>query len=195
MSSPLWAIHNSLKGWTLHGLTEREMQVLVKTMSINEIRLTQVCQSGDESWQTLSETQFPNLFKFSKSVIESFPTIDTKLRESSDTEYFIVRPKKNIQPRLHTRYEVEVTCLIFSTTRQFTTTTIDLSEGGLYFKDTVPDWVAGYFIVGVQSKNINYQLMCSMVEDQKERKRVQIVSEEMDPQYAAFKEWLLTLTP
>ena len=70
---------------------------------------------------------------------------------------------------------------------------MDLSEGGLYFKDTLPDWVAGYFLVGVQSPTTIYQLMCSVVEDQKERRRVQIVSEEQDAHYLAYKEWLLTM--
>ena len=37
------------------------------------------------------------------------------------------------------------------------------------------------------------RLMCSLVEDQKEKKRVQIVSEEQDPQFLIYKEWLLTL--
>ncbi len=188
-----WAIHNSLKGWTLYGLNERELQVLVKTMSINEIKLTQVASSVDGSWGALSEKDFPELFKFKQGESVIYPNLENRIKDIGDTEYFVVRPKKPIQPRLHERYETEIICSIFSTTRQFTTTTIDLSEGGLYFKETIPDWVAGYFIVGVQAPHTIFQLMCSMVEDQKERKRVQVVSEEQDPQYVAYKEWLLTL--
>lgn len=189
-----WGIYNSLKGWTLHGLNDREMQLIIKTLSINEVKLTQVCRLGDAKWSPLSEKNYPELFKSTSDVV-GFPPLDTRTKESSDTEFFIVRPKRTIQPRLHQRYEVEVSCQISSTTKQFSATTIDLSEGGLYFKETIPDWVAGYFLVGVQTQNAVYRLMCSMVEDQKERKRVQIVSEEQDAHYLAYKEWLLSMNP
>lgn len=190
-----WGIHNSLKGWTLHGLSDREMQIIIKTLSINEIKLTQICRMGDAKWTALNEKSFPELFQTKVGELSGFPTIDTRSKDPSDTEFFVVRPKRTIQPRLHQRYEVEVPCLVSSTTKQFSTTTIDLSEGGLYFKETVPDWVAGYFLVAVQAQNSVYRLMCSMVEDQKERKRVQIVSEEQDAHYLAYKEWLLSMNP
>lgn len=189
-----WGIHNSLKGWTLHGLNDREMQLIIKTMSINEVKLTQVCRLGDAKWSPLNEKSYPELFKASSDIV-GFPPLDIKAKETNDTEFFIVRPKRTIQPRLHQRYEVEVACLISSTNKQFKATTVDLSEGGLYFKETIPDWVAGYFLVGVQTQNAIYRLMCSMVEDQKERKRVQIVSEEQDTHYLAYKEWLLSMNP
>lgn len=189
-----WGIHNSLKGWTLHGLNDREMQLVIKTMSINEVKLTQVCRLGDEKWLPLSEKNYPELFKTTSEIV-GFPPLDTRAKEVNDTEFFIVRPKRTIQPRLHQRYEVEVACQISSTNKQFSATTIDLSEGGLFFKETIPDWVAGYFLVGVQTQNAVYRLMCSMVEDQKERKRVQIVSEEQDAHYLAYKEWLLSMNP
>lgn len=191
----IWAIHNSLKGWTLHGLNEREMQILVKTMSVNEIKLTQICRQGEANWATLNEQNYPQLFHWKDASPQGFPAIEIKAKDIGDTEYFVVRPKRAIQPRLHQRYEVEVNCIINSATKQFATTTVDLSEGGLHFKETVPDWVAGYFLVGVQAPTTIYQLMCSMVEDQKERRRVQIVSEEQDAHYLAYKEWLFSMTP
>lgn len=190
-----WGIHNSLKGWIMHGLSDREMQLVVKTLSINEVKLTQVCRLGDTSWSSLNEKDFPELFQIATDGTQGFPVLSTQAKEAVDTDYFIVRPKRAIQPRLHQRYEVEMSCVIISTVKQFQTTSVDLSEGGLYFKDTLPDWVAGYFLVGVQMQTSNkfFQLMCSMVEDQKERRRVQIVSEEQDAHYLAYKEWLLTM--
>lgn len=190
-----WGIHNSLKGWTLHGLNDREMKLIIKTMSINEVKLTQVCRLGDSKWTLLNEKSFPELFQGQIVDLPGFPDLDTRSKETNDTDFFVVRPKRSIQPRLHQRYEVEVPCLVSSTTREFSTTTIDLSEGGLYFKETMPDWVAGYFLVAVQTSNAVYRLMCSMVEDQKERKRVQIVSEEQDAHYLAYKEWLFSMNP
>ncbi|MBC7743260.1 MAG: PilZ domain-containing protein [Bdellovibrionaceae bacterium] len=186
-----WALHNALKGWTLYDLDDREVQLVIKTMSINEAKLTHICQSGAAQWAKLTEAAYPQFFK--KLVLDStnYPGIDTQLTSSGiDTEYFVVRPKKVMFPRLHKRYEIEVPCFIFSTTRQFHSTTSDLSEGGLFFKDLIPEWVAGYFIVGVHSPDGIIQLMCSLVEDQKEKKRVQIVSEESDPQFIVYKDWL-----
>ncbi len=186
-----WALHNTLKGWTLYDLSDREVQLIIKSMSINEMKLTQICRAGDSSWKILTESAHPNLFEKIKFKTENYPAVDSQLAASgADTEYFVVRPKKVIFPRLHNRYEIEVPCVIYSTTRQFHSTTFDLSEGGLFFKDTIPDWVAGYFIVGVHSPDGIIQLMCSLVEDQKEKKRVQIVSEESDPQYLIYKDWL-----
>lgn len=171
------------------------MQIIVKTLSINEMKLTQVARAGESKWTSLSEKNFPELFQTVAHLAEGFPSLETPIQEATDTDYFIVRPKRAIQPRLHKRYEAQIPCVVFSSTRQFKTTTIDLSEGGLNFKETLPDWVAGYFLVGVQGPGAVFQLMCSMVEDQKERRRVQIVSEEQDAHYLAYKEWLLALNP
>ncbi len=97
---------------------------------------------------------------------------------------------KVVHPRLYNRIEKEIPCVISLNDREFESTTIDLSEGGFYFKDAVPDWVAGYFLVNVDGR---FQMMCSLVEDQKRKARVQIVSDENDPQYVAYKDWLTSL--
>lgn len=166
-------------------------------MSVNEIRLSQVCREGDKQWMPLAEKDFPELFQVVTSHSEKFPEQQNRRDSAYDTDYFVIRPKRVIQPRLHERYETAVYCSILSSTKTFKTATIDLSEGGLYFKDLIPEWVAGYFIVAVHGLNSSdqtqFQLMCSLVEDQKEKKRVQIVSEEQDPQFLLYKEWLLTL--
>lgn len=188
-----WAIHNSLKGWTLFDLSLNDMQLLIKSMSLNEQKLSHVCKSGDLKWERLNENVFPLFFQYKSIKLGQYPNLDNLSSEFGDTEYFVVRPQKIIQPRLHKRYEVQVNCLIFSTTRQFSTKTIDLSEGGLYLFDTIPDWVAGYFIVAVQATDDYFQLLCSIVEDQKDRRRVQIVSEDQDLQFLGYKSWLQSL--
>lgn len=166
-------------------------------MSVNEIRLSQVCQQGDKQWKPLIEKDFPELFQSVESHPDQFPEQQNRRDSAYDTDYFVIRPKRVIQPRLHERYETAVHCSILSSTKTFKTTTIDLSEGGLYFKDLIPEWVAGYFIVAIHGLDsfdgTKFQLMCSLVEDQKEKKRVQIVSEEQDSQFLLYKEWLLTL--
>lgn len=197
MLSITWAIHNTLKGWTLYDLTSTEVQLLVHVMSVNEIRLAKVCKKNSSAWESLTEAKFPELFlKRPPSQGSGFPELESSERNSdtqADTEYFVVSPKKMVLPRLHTRYDIGVKCSIHSSKNTFVAETVDISEGGLHFKDLLPDWIAGYFLVTVTTPQGLYQLMCSLVEDQKEKKRVQVVSEESDPQYMLYKEWLLTL--
>lgn len=194
---PLWAIYNPLKAWTLFNLNENEVRLLLQSLTGNELRLVKVCLKNESAWQVLNpqtHTQF-----FDKNGLDSyfssegFPSHEQKTATSSgvvDTEFFIVKPVRNVQQRQHKRYDIEVPCSIVGFNKEFLTQTKDLSEGGLFFKETIPDWVAGYFLVVV---NEQFQLMCSLVEDQKEKRRVQIVSEENDTNFLKFKEWVNSL--
>lgn len=200
MLSINWALHNTLKGWTLYDLTSSEVQLLVSVMSVNEIRLAKVCQKGSSNWNALTETDYPEFFEKRTQSAAGYPEHENESSEKSsenqtDTEYFANSPQRKVLPRLHARYDIAVTCSMHSSKDSFVTETIDISEGGLHFKDLLPDWIAGYFIVSVKTTAGVFQLMCSLVEDQKEKKRVQVVSEESDPQYLLYKEWLLTLNP
>lgn len=188
-----WALHNTLKGWTLFDLTSNEVQLLVSAMSVNEVKLSKVCKKDSTSWAPLREADYPDFFiKKNITAKNKYPELGNEEKTSeghTDTEYFVVRPRSQV-PRLHNRFEIEVACSISSSRNSFTTKTIDLSEGGLFFKDILPDWIAGYFIVKIIDDQSIYQLMCSLVEDQKEKRRVQIVSEDSDLQYMLFKAWL-----
>lgn len=190
-----WAIHNPLKPWTLYNLSESELKLLLMSLSESEIRLVKICKKNDELWQSIDKTTHQSLF--SKNSMENYkvntdyPLLEVREESIVDRHYFVIKPSKVLHPRLHTRHETPVTCvLVGSNNKQFTTETIDLSEGGFYFKDIIPDYFAGYFLVIVESK---YQLMCSLVEDQKEKKRVQIVSEESDYHFLQYKNWLDSL--
>lgn len=191
-----WALHSTLKGWTLFDLSSSDVQLLVSVMSVNEIRLAKVSQQNGSTWFNLSESEFPDFFRKIPPTVNQYPALESHEKSSdnqADTEYFVINPKRAVLPRLHTRYDVSVRCSINSSSQQFITETIDISEGGLHFKDLLPDWISGYFIVSVITATNVYQLMCSLVEDQKEKKRVQVVSEESDPHYLLYKDWLTTL--
>ncbi|MEK6628097.1 MAG: PilZ domain-containing protein [Bdellovibrionota bacterium] len=191
----LWALHNPIKSWALYNLTALEIRFLFLTLSASELRTVRVCKKNESSWQEVNKDSHPDFF--TKTFVEhylkteAYPEIVGSDIVDSDKQYFVIKPNRVLHPRLHTRYDVSVTCvLVGSNNKEFKTSTIDLSEGGLYFQDAIPSWVAGYFLVVVNDK---FQLMCSLVEDQKEKKRVQIVSEESDFNFVQFRNWLSTL--
>ncbi len=190
-----WALHNPIRSWTLYNLIESELRLLILTLSANELRSARVSRINENTWQPINPEVHPKLFvnRLDDHYFSAAGYADHDSREStaSDKEFFVSKPNKSHQPRLHTRYEVAVSCVLVGTSnKEFITATVDLSEGGLYFKDVIPNWVVGYFLVVVKDK---FQLMCSIVEDQKEKKRVQIVSQESDFQFIQYKNWLDTL--
>ena len=189
--SASWALYNGLKNWTLYNLSEQDVQLLLQTLSDNELKLAKICKAGDSNWNSVSHPDYSAFLKKENRdrylTSEGYPVIQDRSDTTTDTGFFGMKGGKVVHPRLYNRFEKTVPCRIVLNDRQFSTETIDLSEGGLFFKDVIPDWVAGYFMVQVNSQ---FQLMCSLVEDQKEKSRVQIVSEENDPQYIAYREWL-----
>lgn len=190
----MWAFHNPLKGWTLYDLTLEQAQVLINSLTPNEKRLLKVNELSQQKWVTFSSETHQVLISNRGQVSPHFSSPgDTENTPTSDTDFFIVKTKKVIYPRLHERFNVQVNAAIELGQKQFKTTTVDISEGGLYFKDILPDWISGYFIVTLTYNERNYQVMCSMVEDQKLRHRVQIVSEESDSHYLRFKSFLESL--
>lgn len=193
-STSLWALHNPLKPWTLYNLSETQLKLIIKSLSESELRLVKICKKNDAVWKSLDKKEHEDLFD-NKTIEaycagEGYPSIETRGESVNDTEYFIIRPNKVLHPRMHQRFDVAVPCVVLGNNhKEFATETIDISEGGLQFKDVIPNWVSGYFLVIVKSK---FQLMCSLVEDQKEKKRVQIVSEESDAHFIDYKNWLNT---
>lgn len=193
-----WALHNTLKGWTFYDLTTREAHLLVQAMSVNEIRLAKISLKNSSTWVSLTSAEHPQFFDKINSSSENYPQLasdrgtSTSPGGETDTDYFVVKKRTEVA-RLHKRYDICVPCTISSSSKSFEVESVNISEGGLQFKGLLPAWIAGYFIVTLQTSGSLIQLMCSLVEDQKEKKRVQIVSEESDVQYLLYKHWLTTL--
>ena len=195
-SSLIWALHNPLRGWSLYNLNEKDLTLLLRTLTETELRLAKVCNKNESLWKTLDQTTHAEFYPVSNRTginhdSAGYPEMMLSDNTSvTDTGYFIIKPNRIQHPRLHERHDINVPCvLIGSNNKQFHTESVDLSEGGVHFKDSIPPWIAGYFLVVIKS---NYQLMCSLVEDQKEKTRVQIVSEESDFHYIQYKNWLTT---
>ncbi len=187
----MWALNNALKGWTLYGLNEREVQLIFNSLSASELRLISVCHLTEKKWIPFDPSTHAIFISDTAKTKNHFPEPVTQLLEhDADASYFIVKPKKTILPRLHHRIDLEIDASIEGQNKKFDSQTVDLSEGGIYFKDVIPDWVSGYFIVTISYKNINYQIMCALVEDQKVKHRVQVMSEENDLHYINYKNLL-----
>ena len=191
-----WALYNALKFWTLYNLTDSEVKLLLLTFSDHELKLAKVCKQGDSNWDfVLTGVYAPLLLREEDKnkylEHDDYPRVELKGESVTDTAFYRLKGNKTLHPRLHNRYEKRIPCVInIAEGKVFKTETIDLSEGGLYFKDLIPDWIAGYFIVAV---NEEFNLLCSIVEDQKEKTRVQIVAEDNDAHYVHYKQWLQTL--
>lgn len=190
----MWAVHNSIKSWTLYNLSLREVQLLLNTMSANEIKLTKAIHQGGSEWLFITKEQFPDFFTNTGKVNTGF--VDFKVTEAlteSNTDFFIIQPKRPHLARLHERIEIQVKVIIEGQRKSFESTTVDISEGGICFKEAIPEWVSGYFIVRIFTLTSSHQVICSLVEDQKIKQRVQIVSEDNDTHFLKYKEWLSSL--
>lgn len=187
----MWSVYNSIKSWTLYGLNLREVQLLVNSMSINEIKLSKVTADAGLNWQNLTVQNFPHFFSNTgKDQLNCLTYQPDEVQLDHDTDFFIIKPKREHLARLHKRFEMAFKVILEGQSKSFESVTIDISEGGIYFKDSIPDWVSGYFVVRIYSAINSYQVICSLVEDQKIKQRVQIVSEDNDPHFLKYKEWL-----
>lgn len=190
-----WALHNSIKNWTLYDLTDREAQIVLNTLSTNELKLIYICQLESTAWERFDSATHQKLVNPNVTRQGRFPPVNIDLQIGElDSEIFVIQPRKVLTPRLHGRYTVELPITIETSGKVFDSSTIDISEGGFYLKDFIPDWVAGYFLVKVKGFKNTFQIMCSIVENQKSRHRIQIVSEDSDPNYQLYRQWLLTVS-
>jgi hypothetical protein len=186
----MWAIHNSIKGWTLYNLTLYEAQLIVHTLSPNEIRIAFVAQASS-TWEKLDTQAHAQLFKLAIKPSVGFSEFKKSTSElPEDTDFFIFKPQRKHKERIHVRKEFQTDIIIEGQSQVFKTVSHDLSEGGIYLKDTIPDWVSGYFIVKIVDKTEVLQLICCLVEDQKVKQRVQVVSEENDQHFVKYRNWL-----
>jgi hypothetical protein len=107
--------------------------------------------------------------ELSLSVAKDVLSLD-KLRTEEDTsDSFVVRAKKRHKKRY--AITIEVNDKIFKTHSH------DISVGGVYVEDIIPDWVTGYFKIRVGKQNSKQQieLQCCLVEGQAPHARYRIM--------------------
>lgn len=190
--SSSWILRNSLRGWTLGGLTAREARLVIATLSSAERILLHVMREGKPEWFRLSSAfSAPLLLDLKEFPVPvNLPEVPED-HEPESTRVQLAGKIKEFRDRKFDRLFVNVPVEVIASGHSFQTTTEDLSEGGLRVRDLLPDWIAGYFIVMLRIQSEEIELYCSMVEDQKkDRFRVEVVSQESDPQYIKYCAWV-----
>jgi hypothetical protein len=195
-----WAIYNPLKSWTLSGLSLREGQLLVASMTDAEMKVSWVYHEKWLNWRPLSGDGSCELFSFKDSDQMTLPPLPQIIQED-DHEITEVRmvsfsPKVS-EPirRQHMRFMAKFPVEIVVSSNIFPTHTLDLSEGGFCFKDKLPDWVAGYFTVVLNTSDKVFEFTCFLAEDQKNDKfRAEIAPTTSEKTREEFHLWLADQT-
>jgi PilZ domain-containing protein len=193
-----WAIHNSLKSWTLAGLSLRECQLLVASMTDGEVKVSWAHHENWSEWKPLSEPECHDLYSYRDGEHGELPPVP-EITQEEDHEITQVRvvavgvQKSQLILRKFTRYEAKIPVEIVVGANAFTTTTCDMSEGGFCFEDRLPDWVAGYFTVVLNTEEKMFEFTCFLAEDQKKDKfRAEIAPTTSKRVIDEFRQWLLT---
>jgi hypothetical protein len=192
-----WALHNPLKSWTLAGLSLRECQLLVASMSDAEMKVSWAHHKGWPDWRPLGEAECHCLFAYKDSDQGQLPTIpdinrdDERDHDITQVHSSIAAPKFTPIVRKHLRYDARIPVDVLVGVHTFTTHTADLSEGGFYLEDPLPEWVAGYFTISLKTPGEKFEFTCILAEDQKKEKfRIEIAPTTSEKVLKPFKLWL-----
>jgi len=191
-----WAIHNPLKSWTLADLSLRECQLLVASMSDIEMKVSWAFHESWSDWKPLSEPGCHDLFLHHD---ESHPVLPPLPQMIQDDDHEITEVRvlatapvsRDLVTRKHPRYQAKIPVEIMVSSYSFVTHTQDLSLGGFCFEDKLPDWVAGYFTVVLNTPDKMFEFTCILAEDQKKDKfRAEIAPSTSESVIADFRVWL-----
>lgn len=163
-----WSLHNPLKGWTLHGLSTREARLVVATLSLPELKTALVWSAGRPEWGALEDDAFATLRESERRPEPPAPPFPKTEREVEITSVLPDRQRvSRTQEREFARVSRDVPAEILLGPQSFKTVTDNFSEGGIKFKDRLPEWVAGYFTVILTLPERSFEITCMLVEDQK----------------------------
>jgi hypothetical protein len=193
----VWALYNPLKSWTLAGLSLRESQLLVASMTDAEMTVSWAYNTEWTEWRPLGSPDCAELFKFEDHKHLNVPAVPD-IKQEDDHEITQVRSLSSVAPKVrepiarkHARYTAHLEVEIMVGSQHFATKTTDLSAGGFLFADPLPDWVAGYFTVMIKAKNKKFEFTCCLAEDQKKEKfRTEISPMTPEKQIRVFRQWL-----
>lgn len=187
-----WSLHNPVKQWTLHGLSVREVRLLIGTMGPVELSAALAWRQGDPVWIHLHHPLASDLTKPEPSAPVSAPKLPEHVQ--SEEEITAVRREKSqtVWKREHLRIEARIPAEVLVGQQRFRATTENLSEGGIKFHERLPSWVAGYFTVILNRPEGSLEVTCMLVEDQKDDKtRVAVVeTDDEESHLPLYRAWV-----
>lgn len=196
-----WSIHNPLKNWTFHGLCKNQIQVLLSSLTDAERKFCYVWKKEWPYWRRLLDSELNQLSPYSAIAPAHLPALPSNIltheEEITSVHSISNEPKHDLSHRRHKRFEVKVPVEIILKDQVFKTETTDVSESGLRFKDSLPDWLAGYFTVILKLEGKKVEVVCMLVEDQKnEKNRAEVVdTKDEESGLHAYMDWVRQLGP
>lgn len=198
LKSTVWCIVNPVRNWKLEGLSKKELELLVVTLSDLERSTCRVFKKGDSTWKTLSdfsELDFSRSFEHQVDCPELPDNMGLRKNPqegAEDTSRVLIRsiPVLPREPERHfERFPLETTVKVILGQKTFEATTDNLSLGGIRLKEPLPTWVAGYYAVFLTLPDgVLLELVCSVAEDQKEQDRMRMEIAD-GPNTADYKTW------
>lgn len=197
----IWSVHNPLKVWTLHNLTQREVRLLVRTFSSAEVSLCLVWRPGWADWKKLREEAVLSAFMVEDEPSNA-PPISRKHVEVSEEDITQIQAERRAAPpidetgRRHRRYGIGIPVEVIKGDQIFSSMTADVSESGVRFKQDLPKWVAGYFtIIFRVDAQRHFEVTGALVEDQKHGKdKAEIIdTNDEESGFNQYIEWVRLL--
>lgn len=168
-------------------------------MSDAETKVSWVYHKGWKEWRPLGGEYGASFFSYQERERNSLPALpDLNISDDRDhditqvhTDTGIIKYREPVARKFN-RYRVRIPADIFVGSNTFQTHTANISEGGFYFEDPLPDWVAGYFTVTLKVENGKvFEFTCFLAEDQKREKfRTEIAPSTSERHFENFKSWL-----
>ncbi|MBX2987246.1 MAG: PilZ domain-containing protein [Bdellovibrionaceae bacterium] len=192
-----WSLYNPLKGWTLHGLSNREARLLLQTLSLAEKRVLWLWHEGWTEWRHLDAAECDSLSERLDCPDPGAPKLPEFVGEDETTAVrsSSYRPARRSWGRESERCAINVPAEIVQGPQTFRTRTENVSMGGIKFTDQLPDWLAGYFTVILGLPKGQIEVTCMLVEDQKNAKtRVEVVeTDDEESHLPTYRDWVKSL--
>lgn len=175
----LFCLADFKEGWIVRDLTFGEVQAILATRPRElDVQLFFWTEPWDQ-WKTMTEPE-GHAFLVPRRETQN-PPPERLVR--------IAPVNKGQSVRRSIRFPVQMPVVVQTTVSQFSTWTVDVSEGGVRLLDPLPDHFAGYSQVVLMPENhLPIHLLASPVEDQKDgRYHLEFMDSE---EQAQFIKWM-----
>lgn len=176
-STNLCCLYNNQSGQLLEGLSISEAQAVVMVLPKPEKHFWSVWIQGMNEWKPLSfvpELSFPLQRNLNYPELPKEHTTSQVVEGLGD--YLSEESLKEYIDRQHERIVRRFNIIIERDGKQFKSHSINVSVGGVYLEDPVPDWVVGYCNITIEKPDTKekIQLAGAVVDNQDPDNRVRL---------------------